>query len=140
MCCVPSHLIARVARVVAALRDRPTLDAYQASHLHETALHMVQAYLNDAWRQRLADADPGRPAAHASVSTDITAGATAAVVPGALATAVVAPLEDYGRAPPPGGNKAGAKKPAKPTPAQKALSAVDTSGMKKMLAFFTKKN
>jgi len=122
--------------VAAALRDRPTLDAYQASHLHETALRVVQAYLNDAWRQRLADADAGPAAA----STTGTAGATGAVVPGAPATAVVAPLEDYGRAPPPGGSKAGAKKPAKPTPAQKALSAVDTSGMKKMSAFFTKKN
>jgi hypothetical protein len=119
----------RVTRTAAALAERPSLDAAQARDLRATAAELVGEYLNDAWAARLTAAIAGTPADAVSV---------AAPVASAAAAAASGPLEDYSR--PTSGAKGGdASKKARPTPAQKALSAVDTSSMRKLSAFFGKK-
>ena len=114
-----SLLTDRVKLVAASLRGQSSLDASQAADLDSTARSVLAEYLNDAWAARLATSAP-TPTSSRSAA---------------------APVEDYGR---PGASAAAAKaaadkKAGKPTHAQKALSAVDTSGMKKMSSFFTKK-
>ena len=127
----------RVARVAAALKGRPSLDAAQAADVDSTAMQVVLEYVDDAWAVRL------QAARRASAgTTSVSAAQEDAGSPDGGArrsprkVGAVAPLEDYSR--PSSAAKVDPKK-ARPTPAQKALSSVDTSSMKKMSAFFIKK-